>query len=57
MFLKNSLGIGTLTKTYRENTKKNAYFGHLDPVNEFLVKFIYIDPPGIIFQLGSIWSK
>ena len=33
-----------------KNTE-NAYFGHLDRVNEFLVKFIHIDPPGIIFQI------
>ena len=39
--LQNSPGIGILTKKYRENSK-NAYFGHLDPFNDF---FSQIHPP------------
>ena len=48
MFLLNSLGIGT--KKYRE-TPKNAYFGNLDPFNEFFRQIHPYRPPGIIFQI------
>ena len=44
MFLLNSLGIGILTKKYRENAK-NAYFGHLAPFNEVFSQIHPYRPP------------